>query len=96
MRRVAPELPRALLTALPAPPALTMAWAVPLLDPRAIHPHHRLLHGDAVQQAHQRGLRVNVWTVNAPVDMERMIALGVDGIITDRPADLARLLDVGH
>jgi len=30
-----------------------------------------------------------VWTVNKPEDMTRMIALGVDGIISDRP-DLLR------
>jgi glycerophosphoryl diester phosphodiesterase len=35
------------------------------------------------------GLAVVVWTVNKPDDMTRMIDLGVDGIISDRP-DLLR------
>jgi glycerophosphoryl diester phosphodiesterase len=38
-----------------------------------------------VTEAHGLGLRVVVWTVNKPEDMARMIALGVDGIISDRP-----------
>jgi glycerophosphoryl diester phosphodiesterase len=42
-----------------------------------------------VAEAHGLALKVIVWTVNELAQMERMIGLGVDGIITDRP-DLAR------
>ena len=42
----------------------------------------------AVAQAHDRGLRVNVWTVNEPDQILRLRAAGVDGVITDVP-DLA-------
>ena len=42
-----------------------------------------------VTEAHGLGLRVVVWTVNKGDDMARMIELGVDGIISDRP-DLLR------
>ncbi|MGY8710977.1 glycerophosphodiester phosphodiesterase [Bradyrhizobium sp. 18BD] len=42
-----------------------------------------------IAEAHTLGLRVVVWTVNKPEDMARMIELGVDGIISDRP-DLLR------
>jgi glycerophosphoryl diester phosphodiesterase len=42
-----------------------------------------------VAEAHELGLRVVVWTVNKRDDMARMIELGVDGIISDRP-DLLR------
>jgi glycerophosphoryl diester phosphodiesterase len=42
-----------------------------------------------VSEAHDLGLRVVVWTVNKQADMERMIEIGVDGIISDRP-DLLR------
>ncbi|MDH5372371.1 MAG: glycerophosphodiester phosphodiesterase family protein, partial [Acidimicrobiia bacterium] len=31
------------------------------------------------------GLEVVPWTVNSPIEMARLISLGVDGIITDRP-----------
>ncbi|WP_438743635.1 glycerophosphodiester phosphodiesterase [Bradyrhizobium sp. U531] len=42
-----------------------------------------------VSEAHELGLRVVVWTVNKREDMARMIELGADGIISDRP-DLLR------
>ena len=42
-----------------------------------------------VQRAHASGKDVCVWTVNDAVTMSRMISIGADGIITDKP-DLAR------
>lgn len=44
-----------------------------------------------IARSRRSNLRVQVWTVNEPEDMERLLALGVNGIITDRPD---RLLDV--
>ncbi|MFM9982695.1 MAG: glycerophosphodiester phosphodiesterase family protein, partial [Burkholderiales bacterium] len=41
-------------------------------------------------EAKSLGLAVVVWTVNEPTDIARMLALGVDGIISDRP-DLVRM-----
>jgi glycerophosphoryl diester phosphodiesterase len=45
-----------------------------------------------VRAAQERNLAVHVWTVNAEQDMRRLLEWGVDGIITDRPDRLARLL----
>jgi glycerophosphoryl diester phosphodiesterase len=41
-----------------------------------------------VRRAHAKNLPVQVWTVNDPADMRRLVAMGVDALITDRP-DLA-------
>jgi glycerophosphoryl diester phosphodiesterase len=41
-----------------------------------------------IAAAHRHGVEVHVWTVNEPDDMTRLVAMGVDGIVTDR-ADVA-------
>lgn len=45
-----------------------------------------------LEQAHGEGLRVVVWTVNDPEQMKALIQLGVDGIITDYPDRLRRVM----
>ncbi len=44
------------------------------------------------EAAHELGLPMLVWTVNDPAEMERLLKVGVDGIITDRPDLLAHVL----
>lgn len=55
-------------------------------------PLHRNAKADDIAAAKSLGLKVIPWTVNAPVDMERLIALGVDGIITDYPDRLRAVM----
>ena len=60
-------------------PASAPVWA----------PDYRGLSGWQIGEAHALGLRVVPWTVNDAEAMAALIALGVDGICTDRP-DIAR------
>jgi glycerophosphoryl diester phosphodiesterase len=46
-----------------------------------------------VRKAHDRGLRVDVWTIDDEPAMRRLLSFGVDGIMTDRPDILARVLN---
>ena len=46
-----------------------------------------------VEVAHGMGLAVHVWTIDEEDEMERLVGLGVDGVITDRPSVLAALLE---
>ena len=46
-----------------------------------------------LRSAHRRDLRVVVWTVNDPAEMARLIALRVDGIITDYPDRLRAVME---
>jgi glycerophosphoryl diester phosphodiesterase len=45
-----------------------------------------------VQAAHRRGTAVHVWTVDEIADMQRLIDIGVDGLMTDYPDRLLKLL----
>ncbi len=45
-----------------------------------------------VAAAHRVGLPVHVWTIDDPSQMERLLDLGVDGIMTDRPSVLKEVL----
>ncbi len=48
-------------------------------------PYHTELTKAQLARAHALGLQVIPWTVNDPADMRRLIAWGVDGLITDWP-----------
>ena len=45
-----------------------------------------------VEAAHRHGVAVHVWTVNDTESMERLVELGVDGIISDVPTELMGVL----
>lgn len=49
----------------------------------------RIVTPSFIRAAHRQGLSVHVWTINDAEEMDRLIAMGVDGIITDRPSLLA-------
>jgi glycerophosphoryl diester phosphodiesterase len=83
VRAADPRLPLGALWGWTAEPGPALAEAVDS-GFRAVHPFVTLANGDLVAQAHAAGLAVNVWTVNAPQDLEAMVALGVDAVITDR------------
>jgi len=52
----------------------------------------KLVTPESVAAAHQVGVEVHVWTVNEPSEMSGLLALGVDGIITDFPDRLLKLI----
>lgn len=54
--------------------------------------YHKEVSADSIKLAHELGLSVNVWTVNDPGRMRQLIAMGVDGIITDYPDRLRLVL----
>ena len=45
-----------------------------------------------VDLAHRHGIQVHVWTIDEPEEMFRLLELGVDGIMTDRPAILKQVM----
>ncbi|MFW2383930.1 MAG: glycerophosphodiester phosphodiesterase family protein [Acidimicrobiales bacterium] len=65
-----------------------VADGVEVWSPRASN-----LTAQQITDAHDIGLEVIPWTVNDPVEMDELILLGVDGIITDRPDLLLESID---
>jgi glycerophosphoryl diester phosphodiesterase len=58
---------------------------VALCHPNAINPNYLYVNKKIVKAAHEKGLAVNVYTVNDAVSMQRLIKAGVDGIISNFP-----------
>ncbi len=53
--------------------------------PDIYSPYYQLLNPEKVRLLHSQGIKVIPWTVNTTAEMQKIKALGVDGIITDYP-----------
>ena len=62
------------------------------LSPNMISPSYKWINKDIVNEAQSLGYQVIPWTANQEGDWKKMVQLGVDGIITDRPRDLIDFL----
>jgi glycerophosphoryl diester phosphodiesterase len=60
---------------------------------RVWSPNYRDIDARVVEEAHALGLAVIPWTVSEPAAMQRVITLGVDGMISDRPDLLRSVLE---
>jgi glycerophosphoryl diester phosphodiesterase len=58
----------------------------------AVNPALRYATRAFIEEAHRRGLRVYVYTVNDPADITRLREWGVDGVFTDFPERAAHLV----
>ena len=66
--------------------------AVKAAGGRIWSPYHKEVTKNNIELAHQLGLKVNAWTVNDKPRMRQLIAMGMDGIITDYPDRLRSVL----
>jgi glycerophosphoryl diester phosphodiesterase len=71
----------ALRSAMPARIPVLLRWA----QADTLSLHHTLCSPVAVRTAHRLGAPVLAWTVNDPAAVRRMVAAGVDGIVSDDP-----------
>jgi len=90
LRSLAPEARLAVLLSPRAPRgALERARR---LGAEALNPHVRMASEERIREAHDHGLAVYVYTVDEPDRMHRLLDRGADGLFTNRPATLRRVL----
>lgn len=58
----------------------------------SINPRWDMVTSDLCKAAHERGLKVYTWTVDADARMRALIACGVDGIMTNYPERLRKVV----
>ena len=68
-----------------------VAYQVPV-SARVLGHDFTLVTPGFVRRAHELGKQVHVWTINDETEMRRLLAMGVDGIVTDAVDTLARVL----
>ena len=82
MRRINPDVAIAVLTESDPLEAIPVAQE---LGAVAINPYFKFLNAENIKQIQEAGFKIYTWTVNEPSDIENLLSLGVDGIISDYP-----------
>jgi glycerophosphoryl diester phosphodiesterase len=85
MKKLAPEIQ---LAALYAGPPKSFVQIAQEAGADRIAPEFHLVTAEQVRESHATGFPVVPWTANAPADWDRLVAAGVDAIITDDPGAL--------
>lgn len=91
LRRIRLHLTPATSTGILREPGL-LRFSHHLVRSEADHPHYSMIDAAYVAWARQRGYRIYTWTVDDPAVAQRLARLGVDGIITNKPAFIRTIL----
>ncbi len=92
IKRIEGRIGTALLYGDEVPFYLRRPWLAPLIRADALHAKHTVITEEYMRWAKRKGYRVNTRTVNDPQEMRRLLDLGVDGIITDVPDVLRKVM----
>lgn len=57
------------------------------MDVFSIHPNYFYITDDMVKQAHERDMKINVYTLDDPSYADKYKNMGVDGLITNKLLD---------
>ncbi|GAP10410.1 glycerophosphoryl diester phosphodiesterase [Bellilinea caldifistulae] len=85
IRRLLPECPVGILALEGLAGWLARSFIGSWFAPHIVHPYLRDATKSFIQKQHDRHRRVHVWTVNDPLDIQRLFEDGADGIFTDDP-----------
>ena len=94
LRRLAPRVPRALIYQTEIMPALLNGpWFRALVQPRALHFEHHMLNEKHAAWARSKKYKIVAWHTEEPAEMQRLIMLSIDGIMSNAPDALRRVVD---
>ena len=69
-------------------PNINMIELAKKIDVDIISPFYQLLNKNLVKEMHNNGFKVLPWTVNSTKDLQKMIDMNVDGVISDYPKEM--------
>ncbi len=92
IKAVAPGVPTGWITFDLLDPAQAVERCVAHGHP-GFHPFDRYVDRSLVERTHAAGLQIYPWVVDEPERMAELVALGVDGIVTKRPAIAREVID---
>jgi glycerophosphoryl diester phosphodiesterase len=84
-RNLCPDIPCGLLAMPGIAGWFSRSFLAGNVPHEAIHPYFSDVNVNYVTRIHQQGKKVNVWTINDPEEMLRLMRIGVDMIMTDDP-----------
>jgi glycerophosphoryl diester phosphodiesterase len=87
-----PNIAIAVLVSKPHPQPETLLHS---LNAQAYHPRSDAINPNDIVELRQQGFQVNLWTVNDPDAMKRLLQEGVSGLVTDFPQVLRSILADG-
>ena len=84
-RALAPDVAAGVLVEPGAIQQAGAAAAIRALRPASIHPARQLVTSERMASWRRAGLRVLVWTVDDPAEVERLASMGVDAVVSNAP-----------
>lgn len=92
LREKHPDLKLALLCMNGLPGKLCQSRLFYPVSPDCVHPAYQILSEDVIKKNHKRNRRVHAWTVDDEETALELVRNGVDGIITNVPLKMTKLL----
>jgi glycerophosphoryl diester phosphodiesterase len=77
------------------PPGFDFFQLPAITGAKAMHPYFKVIDAAYMERTAKLGLAVNTWTVNEPEDMQQLVELGVNMIITNFPDRLVEVVKGG-
>ncbi len=92
-KRLLPEVPVALLTIPGRAGWFSRSGLLRWISPDLIHPYYKDVDHAYIEKQHHHNRKVNIWTINDPVEMEKFVHAKIDGLITDDPLLGRKIID---